>query len=88
MSYFVISVSSTLIQIPRWGNVLLDCGEGTWGQMARMFGDDADCSTGAWQALRELKCIYISHIHGDHHIGLAKLLSMRRKVCICNEHHC
>ncbi|KAI0694223.1 hypothetical protein BC835DRAFT_1415475 [Cytidiella melzeri] len=74
------NVSSTLIQIPRWGNVLLDCGEGTWGQLVRLFGDDPRCSNGVWQALRELKCVYLSHIHGDHHIGLAKLLAMRRKL--------
>jgi len=30
--------------------------------------------------LRKLKCIFISHIHGDHHIGLAKVLSMRRQL--------
>ncbi|KAI0088823.1 hypothetical protein BDY19DRAFT_890423 [Irpex rosettiformis] len=74
------NVSSTLIQIPRWGNVLLDCGEGTWGQLTRLFGDDSGCSTGVWQVLRGLKCVYISHVHGDHHIGLRKLLAMRRKL--------
>lgn len=47
----------------------------------RLFGDDPACSTGVWQALRDLKCVYLSHVHGDHHIGLARLLAMRRKVC-------
>ncbi|THH32553.1 hypothetical protein EUX98_g1639 [Antrodiella citrinella] len=73
------NVSSTLVQIPGHGNILLDCGEGTWGQLARAFGSD-DMSAGAWQVLRDLKCIFLSHIHGDHHIGLAKVLAMRKQL--------
>lgn len=39
-----------------------------------------DGSYNALQALRDLKCIFISHIHGDHHIGLAHLLAKRMSV--------
>jgi ribonuclease Z len=53
----------------------LDCGEGTWGQLVRQFGSD-----GVWEVLRDLKCIYVSHIHGDHHMGLAQVLAKRRLV--------
>jgi len=73
-------VSSTLIQIPEYGNVLLDAGEGTWGQFVRNFGIHSLGSLNAWEALRNLKCIFISHIHADHHVGLAKVLSMRCRV--------
>jgi ribonuclease Z len=82
----VTTVSSTLIGIPGRGNVLLDCGEGTWGQLVRLFGDDFACSTGVWEEIRKLKCIFLSHIHGDHHIGLAKVLAMRKKVCLIPSH--
>jgi ribonuclease Z len=75
-------VSATLIRIPHYGYVLLDAGEGTWGQLARKFGDDLTSTSSVWQVLRELKCIFISHMHGDHHIGLAKLLAMRQRVSI------
>ncbi|KAF8639102.1 hypothetical protein AX17_001745 [Amanita inopinata Kibby_2008] len=77
------NVSSTLILIPGWGNVLLDAGEGTWGQLVRQFGlgrgpkansDEKD----VWQVLRDLKCIFISHVHADHHMGLATILAKRR----------
>lgn len=30
--------------------------------------------------MRDLKCVFVSHIHGDHHIGLAKILAMRKRV--------
>ncbi|KAH9940691.1 hypothetical protein B0H21DRAFT_572283 [Amylocystis lapponica] len=71
------NVSSTLVQIPGRGNVLLDAGEGTWGQLVRMFGRD-DPAGGVWDVLRDLKCVFLSHMHGDHHIGLAKILAMRK----------
>ncbi|KAH9990962.1 hypothetical protein BJV74DRAFT_920412 [Russula compacta] len=53
---------------------------GTWGQMARYFGTDAARPSNVWQALRELKCIFISHAHADHHAGLAKVLAMRKQL--------
>ncbi|CAA7269249.1 unnamed protein product [Cyclocybe aegerita] len=71
------NVLSTFIRIPGWGNVLLDVGEGTWGQLTRNYGLDGTPYT-AWDAIRDLKCIFVSHIHGDHHIGLAHLLAKRR----------
>ncbi|KAH9174677.1 hypothetical protein EDB89DRAFT_1949681 [Lactarius sanguifluus] len=74
------NVSGNLVQIPDWGNLLLDAGEGTWGQMARYFGTDPARPSNVWQALRDLKCIFISHSHADHHAGLAKILAMRKQL--------
>ncbi|KAG6839604.1 hypothetical protein C0991_000997 [Blastosporella zonata] len=74
------NVSSTLIQIPEWGNILLDSGEGTWGQLVRQFGMDDDTPNNVWDMLRNLKCIYVSHVHGDHHMGLAQILHKRRQL--------
>ncbi|KAM5533878.1 hypothetical protein V8D89_012418 [Ganoderma adspersum] len=74
------NVSGTLIQVPGHGSILLDCGEGTWGQLARSFGDDPARSTGVWAVLRDLKCIFLSHMHGDHHMGLSKILLMRAQM--------
>ena len=61
---------------------MLDAGEGTWGQLVRHFGMDSLASGGSnvWDTLRNLKCIFISHLHADHHLGLAKILSMRCQV--------
>ncbi|KAI0264706.1 hypothetical protein BC834DRAFT_882205 [Gloeopeniophorella convolvens] len=74
------NVSGHLVQIPDWGNVLLDAGEGTWGQMTRCFGMDPANPSNVWHALRGLKCVFVSHAHADHHIGLAKILAMRKKL--------
>ncbi|KAF8329413.1 uncharacterized protein EI90DRAFT_1391010 [Cantharellus anzutake] len=83
------NVLANLVQIPHQGNILLDAGEGTWGQIARRFGQDTTDSTGVpspESILRDLKCVFISHIHADHHLGLAKLLSLRRTIDPPPEH--
>lgn len=69
------NVSSILVQSQENGYVLLDCGEGTLGQIQRMFG-----MTKAKDVIRNLKIIYVSHLHADHHIGLIGLLTERMKL--------
>jgi ribonuclease Z len=65
---------------PTGGNVLLDAGEGTWGQMARFFGADKGAPGNAYDVLRDVKLVYVSHVHGDHCMGLGRLLAARREV--------
>ncbi|KAF4591050.1 hypothetical protein EYR40_009650 [Pleurotus pulmonarius] len=79
------NVSSTLIQIPKWGSILLDAGEGSWGQLVRLFGAPNPEHVGqdvknVETLLRDLRCIFVSHIHGDHHMGVAKILAKRRQL--------
>ncbi|KDQ10344.1 hypothetical protein BOTBODRAFT_115899 [Botryobasidium botryosum FD-172 SS1] len=76
------NVSATLLQIPGGGSILLDCGEGTWGQMCRQFGthDVEDGGANVFSVLRDIRCIFISHIHGDHHMGLSRLLAKRKAL--------
>ncbi|GMH40785.1 hypothetical protein BSKO_08689 [Bryopsis sp. KO-2023] len=57
------------------GSMFLDCGEGSLGQLVRRFGVE-----GANDALRKLRCVWISHIHADHHAGLSRLLAARQKL--------
>lgn len=52
--------------------LLLDCGEGTLGQLRRRYG-----AGGARAALASLAAVWISHIHADHHAGLPGLLLAR-----------
>ncbi|KAG4978936.1 hypothetical protein AAZX31_13G337200 [Glycine max] len=69
------NVSSIYINLFSRGGLLLDCGEGTLGQLKRRYG-----VTGADDAVRTLRCIWISHIHADHHTGLARILALRRDL--------
>ncbi|KAK4267424.1 hypothetical protein QN277_024207 [Acacia crassicarpa] len=69
------NVSSIYVNLFSKGGLLLDCGEGTLGQLKRRYGVD-----GADDAVRSLRCIWISHIHADHHTGLARILALRRDL--------
>ncbi|KAK8527370.1 hypothetical protein V6N13_085203 [Hibiscus sabdariffa] len=57
------------------GSLLLDCGEGTLAQLKRRYGRE-----GAENAVRHLACVWISHIHADHHVGLVRILALRRDL--------
>lgn len=54
---------------------LLDAGEGTSGQLARHYG-----SNGLRSFYQRLRFVFISHMHADHHSGLAAVLSARLKA--------
>uniref|UniRef100_A0A8C6UBN8 Zinc phosphodiesterase ELAC protein 2 n=1 Tax=Neogobius melanostomus TaxID=47308 RepID=A0A8C6UBN8_9GOBI len=68
------NVSGTLLNISASQSVLLDCGEGTFGQLCRHYGDEVD------QAMSKINTIFISHMHADHHTGLLKLLYQRKRA--------
>ncbi|KAI5476760.1 3' tRNA processing endoribonuclease [Pseudohyphozyma bogoriensis] len=74
------NVSGTLLHIPEGGEekfLLLDCGEGTWGQIARTFGGEEG---GSERVLRALKVVFVSHMHQDHHAGIVTVLRERAKL--------
>lgn len=69
------NTSGLLVNISANKTLLMDCGEGTYGQLVRLLGlDEAD------QALRNLAAVYVSHLHADHHIGFINILLGRRKA--------
>uniref|UniRef100_A0A7N6FLR1 Zinc phosphodiesterase ELAC protein 2 n=1 Tax=Anabas testudineus TaxID=64144 RepID=A0A7N6FLR1_ANATE len=70
------NVSGTLVNISPSQSVLLDCGEGTFGQLCRHYGDGVD------DALSKISTVFISHMHADHHTGLAKLLYQRERALV------
>ncbi|KAF3481098.1 tRNA endonuclease [Arthroderma uncinatum] len=63
------NVSGTLLRVPGHGNYLLDAGEGTLGQLKRIFGPEE-----LKEVFRELKAIWISHLHADHHLGTTSVI--------------
>lgn len=63
------NVSSTLLRVPGYGSYLLDCGENTLGQLKRIYTPDELA-----EVLRDLKLIWISHLHADHHLGTVSVI--------------
>lgn len=63
------NLSGTLLRVPGIGSYLLDCGENSLGQLKRMY---SPAELGA--VLRDLKLIWISHIHADHHLGTVSVI--------------
>lgn len=63
------NVSCTLVRVPGVGSYLLDCGENSLGQLRRMYGH-----SGADAVLRDLRAVWISHSHADHHLGTVSVL--------------
>lgn len=56
-------------------NIIIDCGEGTFGQIIRFFGKSK-----AYEILANINAIYVSHLHADHHIGLLGMLQGRENA--------
>ncbi|CAG8487437.1 10121_t:CDS:10 [Ambispora gerdemannii] len=56
-----------------------DVGEGTYGTLIRLFGPLSRKSYDGMMTLEEcikgLKCIFISHLHADHHLGTMRILT-------------
>ena len=63
------NVSATLVHVPGYGYYLLDCGENTLGQLKRVYGP-AELR----KVLQNLRMIWISHLHADHHLGTVSLI--------------
>lgn len=75
------STSAILVQMSPDKSMLLDCGDGTILQLASLLGE-ADLQ----KLLTSIRCIYISHTHGDHHIGLIGVLQAIRKAWKSTRH--
>ncbi|CAG0919013.1 unnamed protein product [Notodromas monacha] len=75
------NTSGILVTKSENSRILMDCGEGTLGQIARFFGAKNHVEgKNVWDVLRELDAIYVSHLHADHHIGLVGLLRARKRA--------
>ena len=76
------NVLSNLVRIPykdeetheiRFRALLLDGGENTIGTLMRNFGHDS--LKQLKQIFSELRLIYLSHLHADHHLGIISVIS-------------
>lgn len=66
------NTSALLLSISEDCRIMLDCGEGTAGQVVRHFGYEA-----AAEVFATIRAVFVSHLHADHHIGLIGLLQSR-----------
>jgi hypothetical protein len=57
--------------------MLLDCGEGTYGQLFRYVHGNKERFK---SLLASLYLVWISHNHADHHLGLVRILSERDRT--------
>ena len=69
------NVSATLLRVPGSGSYLFDCGENTLGQLSRMYDQEQ-----LVEVLRDLKMIWISHMHADHHLGTTSIIKAWHKA--------
>jgi ribonuclease Z len=63
------NVSATLVRVPGYGSYLLDAGENTLGQLQRVFPPSEMI-----EVLKDLRMIWISHLHADHHLGTVSII--------------
>ncbi|KAJ8037718.1 Zinc phosphodiesterase ELAC protein 2 [Holothuria leucospilota] len=73
------NVSGIMLHISEQQNVLMDCGEGTFNQICRFYGDKTD------EVMSNLRCIFISHRHADHHVGLLQILKYWKTLALKNK---
>ncbi|KAI5795903.1 beta-lactamase-like protein [Pyronema domesticum] len=71
------NVSGTLFKISANKYILIDCGDGTLGQIKRLYPDNID------QVISDINVIYISHLHADHHLGSVPII--RHKLSLMTE---
>jgi ribonuclease Z len=74
------STISILMHFPNGHYMLLDAGEGTLNQLYNRFGPSL-----ADDILRKLKCIFVSHIHGDHSLGILSVIKRRQQLLSTDE---
>eukprot|EP00026_Physarum_polycephalum_P000322 Phypoly_transcript_00322.p1 GENE.Phypoly_transcript_00322~~Phypoly_transcript_00322.p1 ORF type:complete len:780 (+),score=113.21 Phypoly_transcript_00322:2922-5261(+) len=70
------SVTALFVNFFARGGLLIDAGESAYTQLCRKYGEKID------DILINLKCIWISHKHADHHLSLPSILLHRQKALV------
>ena len=64
--------ASAIYYFGKDGGILMDTAEGSYGQIYDHFGDEK-----VSEVLLKTKVIFITHIHGDHSLGVIKMMHER-----------
>lgn len=68
--------ASAIYYVSEQRGVLMDCAEGSYGQIFDHFGNKAKTD----EVLLKTRAIFITHIHGDHQLGIIKILQERDQL--------
>jgi ribonuclease Z len=74
------NVTGMYLEMSNEKGMLLDCGEGTIGQLIRCWKSERKSDISS--RMLNIKAAWISHPHADHHLGLIRLLSERNAIAI------
>jgi len=81
--FFHPGYAASSVDLPRHpvGGVFIDCGEGSYGQLCLRYASHGVSAAAELVAdlVADLKAIWVSHIHADHHLGLLALLATYKK---------
>ena len=84
---YIPSSSDSNTELPSHpvGAIVMDCGEGTYGQMCLRYTSPQDDShlrarERVDNMIADLKAVWISHIHADHHLGLLSVVSAYKQT--------
>ena len=72
--------ASAILMFIRGQGLLMDCAEGSYGQLMDHFMDIDMLNKALWK----IKVVFITHIHGDHQLGILKIMVERDKLFDCN----
>jgi len=62
--------ASAIYLINKNSGLLMDCAEGSYGQLFDHFGSKEKVD----QVLLKTRAVFITHIHGDHQLGVLKII--------------
>ncbi|VDO37842.1 unnamed protein product [Onchocerca flexuosa] len=69
------NVSAYFLQFNENSCIFVDCGEGTYGQLRTLFGDEV-----SEDLLLKLNAVFITHGHQDHYHGIFTIVQCRKAV--------
>jgi ribonuclease BN (tRNA processing enzyme) len=68
--------ASAIYYVNKQRGILMDCAEGSYGQLFDHLGTIEKLD----DALLKTKVVFITHIHGDHQLGILKILTERDRL--------
>jgi ribonuclease Z len=66
--------ASAIYMLLNGHGLLMDCAEGSYGQLLDHFGGDMSIVN---DLIMKTRCVFITHIHGDHQLGILKIMYER-----------